>query len=136
MEVGMDLPGGFWGDHGGEAFEAGGGDAAEAAEVFEKALASACAYAGDAEEFGVAVAHFAALAVVGDGEAVGLVANALDEVQDRGAAFEDYGVVLLAVEVDDFFTLGDGREGLGGEAEGFEGGGGGVELAQAAVDED
>jgi hypothetical protein len=32
--------------------------------------------------------------------------------------------------------FGDGGEGLAGEAEGFEGFGGGVELAEAAVDED
>ena len=51
VEVGVDLLGGLWGDDGGEAFEARGGDAAEAAEVFEEALAGARAYAGDAEKF-------------------------------------------------------------------------------------
>ena len=38
--------------------------------MLEEALAGAGAYAGDVVEFGVAVAHLAALAVVGDGEAV------------------------------------------------------------------
>jgi len=74
--------------------------------------------------------------VIGDGEAVRFVANALDEMQDRRAAVEDDGLVLLAVEVDDFFALGNGGEGLGGQPEGFEGFGGGVELADSAVDED
>ncbi len=60
----------------------------------------------------VAVAHLAALAVVGDGEAVALVADLLDEVQDGRAAVEDDGVVLLAVDVDDLFALGDGGERL------------------------
>ena len=57
-------------------------------------------------------------------------------MKDRRAAVEDDGLVFVAVEVDDFFAFGDGGEGLGGEAEGFEGFGGGVELAEAAVDED
>jgi len=43
-------------------------------------------------------------------------------------------LVLLAVEVDDFFALGNER-GLV-SARGFEGFGGGVELADSAVDED
>ena len=94
------------------------------------------AYAGDVVEFASAVAHLAALAVVGDGEAVALVADALDDVEDGGAAVKDDGVVFLAVDVDDLFALGDGGEGLGGEAELFEGFCGGVELAEAAVDED
>ena len=104
--------------------------------MFEEALAGAGSDAGDGEELGVAVAHLAALAVVGDGEAVRFVADALDQMQDGGAAVEDDGLVFLAVEVDDFFSLGDGGEGLGGDAEGFESFGGCVELAQASVDED
>jgi hypothetical protein len=136
VEVGVDLLGGFGGDYGGERIKVGGGDAAQAAEVLEEALAGARADAGDGEEFRIAVAHLAALAVIGDGEAVRLVANALDEMQDRGAAVEDDGLVLLAVEVDDFFSFRDGGEGLGGQPEGFERGGGGVELADSAVDED
>jgi hypothetical protein len=136
VEVGVDLLGGFGGDDGGEALETGGGNAAQAAEVLEEALAGTGADAGDGEELGIAVAHFAAFAMVSDGEAVALVANALDQMQDGGAAIEDDGLVFLAVEVDDFFSLGDGGEWLGGDAEGFKGGGGGVELADAAVDED
>ena len=73
-----------------------------------------------ASEFGVAVAHLAALAVVGDGEAVALVADLLDEVQHGRAAVEDDGLVLLAVDVDDLFALGDGGERLQGDAELFE----------------
>jgi hypothetical protein len=102
---------------------------ADAAEVFEEALAGDGAYAGDFVEFAGAVAHLAALAVVGDGEAVGFVADLLDDVQDGRAAVEDYRVVLLAVDVDDLFALGDGGEGLGGEADLVEGVSGGVELA-------
>jgi hypothetical protein len=84
----------------------------------------------------VAVAHGPALAVIADGEAVALVADELDEMQDRRAAVEDDGLVFIAVEIDDFFALGDGGQGLAGQAERLEGFGGGVELAEAAVDED
>ena len=104
--------------------------------MLEQALAGDAAYAGDGVELGVAVAHLAALAVVGDGEAVAFVADLLDDVQDGRAAVEDDGVVFLAVDVDDLFALGDGGERLRGEAELGEGVGGGVELAEAAVDED
>jgi hypothetical protein len=99
------------------------------------------ANAGDVEEFGGAVADGAALAVIADGEAMAFVADELDEMKDRGAAVEDYGFVFIAIDVDDFFLLGDGGEGWLGEAEGgkierFKGVGGGVELAEASVDED
>ena len=102
----------------------------------EEALAGLGAYAGDVEELRGAVADGAALAVIADGEAVALVADELDEMEDGGAAVEDYGLGFIAVDVDDFFFFCDGGEGLGGEAEGFEGFGGGVELAEAAIDED
>ena len=84
----------------------------------------------------VAVAHLAALAVVGDGEAVALVADLLDQVQHGRAAVEDHGLVLLPVDVDDLFALGDGGERLQGDAELFERSVRGVQLAEAAVDED
>jgi hypothetical protein len=136
VEVAPDGFGGFAGDYGGEGVGGGLLHVAEAAEVGEETLAGLAAYAGDVEEFGVAVPHGAALAVVADGEAMALVADHLDQVQDGGMAIEDDGLVFVAVEVDDFFFFGDGGEGLRGEAEGFEGVGGSVELAEAAVDED
>jgi hypothetical protein len=49
--------------------------------------------------------------MIADGEAVALVADELDEMQHRRAAVEDDGLVFVAVEVDDFFALGDGGEG-------------------------
>ena len=57
-------------------------------------------------------------------------------MQDGRAAVEDHGLVFVAVDVDDFLALGDGGEGLGGEAKGFECVCGGVELAEAAIYED
>lgn len=129
VEVGADFLGGGGVDDGGEGVGGGLAEGADAAEVLEQALSGAGAYAGDGVEFAFAVADFAAFAVVGDGEAVGLVADLLDEVEDGGAAIEDDGVVFLAVNVDDLFAFGDGGEGLEGDAEFGEGVGGGVELA-------
>ena len=112
-----DLGGDGGADDGGEGVGGGDADAADAAEVLEEALAGAGADAGDGVEFGLAVAHLAAFAVVGDGEAVGFIADLLDEVEDGGAALEDDGAIFAAEDVDDLFFLCDGGEGLGGEAE-------------------
>ena len=112
MKEAVDRVGGFAGNDGAESGDVGFFDAAHAAEVFDEAGAGLRADAGDGEQFGVAVAHLAALAMVGDGEAMGLVADALDEMQHRRAAVEDDGLVFLAVEVDDLFALGDGGERL------------------------
>lgn len=85
--------------------------------MLEEALAGAGAYAGDTVELRVAVADLAAFAVVGDGEAVGFVADLLDEVEDGGAAVEDDRGVLVTVDVDDLLAFGDGgKGGLGVDA--------------------
>jgi hypothetical protein len=136
VEVAPDGFGGFAGDYGGQGVGGGLLDVAEASEVGEQALAGLTADAGDVEEFGVAIAHGSALTVIADGEAMAFVADHLDKMEHGGMAIEDDGFVFVAVEVDDFFFFCDGGERLGGEAEGFEGVGGGVELAEAAVDED
>jgi hypothetical protein len=74
--------------------------------------------------------------MIADGETVTLVADELDQMQNWRAAVENYGLLLVAVKIDDFFALGDGSERLRREAEGFERLGSGVQLAQAAIDED
>ncbi len=60
----------------------------------------------------------------------------LDQVQDRRAAVEHDRLVFVAVKVDDFFLLGDRCQRLRGEAERLQCFGRGVQLAEAAVDED
>lgn len=102
----------------------------------EETLACLAADARDVEQLGVTVAHRAAFAMIADGEAMTFIADHLDQVKDGRMAVEDDGFVFVAVEVDDFFFFGDGGEGLRCEAEGFEGVGGGVELAEASVDQD
>ena len=74
--------------------------------------------------------------MIADGEAVALVADELNQMQHRRAAVEDHRLVFVAVEVDDLFALGNRRQRLRGEAERFKRLGGGVKLAEAAIDED
>ena len=62
-------------NNGGERFRRGLLDVAQAAEVGKEPLASLRADAGNVQEFRVAVAHGAAVAVVADGEAMALVAD-------------------------------------------------------------
>ena len=45
--------------------------------------------------------------MIADGEAVALVTDELDEMEDRRAAVEDDGLVFVAVEIDDLFAFCD-----------------------------
>jgi hypothetical protein len=45
--------------------------------------------------------------MVADCEAVALVADELDQMQNRRPAVEDDGLLFIAVEVDNLFALGD-----------------------------
>lgn len=136
MKVPPDGLRSFAGDDGGERFGSGLLDVAQAAEVGEQALAGLRAYAGNVQQLGVAIPHGPALPVIADGETMALIANQLDKMEHGTAAVEDDGLVFVAVEIDDFFLLGDGGERLRGEAEGLERLGRGMELTQAAIDED
>jgi hypothetical protein len=101
----------------------------QAAEMFEQAAGGGFAYAGDFSQLGGAVADLAALAMEGYGEAMGFVADHLHQMQDGRMMVENYGVVFLSMDIDDFFSLGDRGQGLVDDFEGFERLGGGVELA-------
>ncbi len=96
--------------------------------------------AGDFIEFGGDEFFAAAGAVGGDGEAVGFVAQALQEIQHRVARGELEGGA--AGHVEPFAAgiavgaFGDGDQWQVGDAEFFEHGLGGGELAGAAIDED
>ena len=111
-------------------------DEKKAAEVLQEFFHRFRSDAGDFEEFGGEGARVAAGAVEGDGETVGFVTDHLDEMEDRGGAVEDDGLVLEAVNVEDLFLLGDRRQGLVQDAQRFQGRGGGMKLAEAAVDQD
>ncbi len=96
VKVAVDGLGLFGVDDGFEGGGVGFADGVEGAEVLEEASAGGFADAGDVEEFAVAIADFAALAMIGDGEAVGFVAHLLNEVQGRRVPVEDDGIVLLS----------------------------------------
>jgi len=104
--------------------------------MFEQAPSRALSDTGDFEEFRRAVAHLAPLAMEGYSEAVGLVANELDQVQDRRMMIERDRIFLLSVNVENLFAFGDGGQGLVDDLELFQRFGGGVELAQTSVDQD
>ena len=60
----------------------------QAAEVFEKTPGRTLAYAGDLQKFSGAVAHLAPLAMEGHCEAMGLIANELNQMQHRRMMIE------------------------------------------------
>ena len=72
----------------------------------------------------------------GDGEAVSFVAHLLHQVQHGRVALQHHRLVLLAVDVDDLLFFCDGRQRLVDDAQLLQGGGGGVQLSQAAVNQD
>ena len=69
--------------------------ACTAAEVFEQTASRALADARNLQQFGGAVAHLPALAMEGHGEAVGFVANELNQMQHRRVMVERDGIFLL-----------------------------------------
>ena len=56
-------------------------------------------------------------------------------MQHGGMMVEHDGIVFLSVDVNDFFALGDGGQRLVDDLESFQRFGRGVELAEAAVDQ-
>lgn len=109
------------------------GDAAEGAQQF---LRGERADARNVVQGGTGLALAAAQTVEGDGEAMGFVADLLDEVEDRGVAVEHARLVFTAVNVKDFFFFCDAGQRLIDDLQGFESLGGGAKLADATVDED
>jgi hypothetical protein len=75
-------------------------------------LRGARADAGDIAKGSLRLALAAAQAMEGDRETVSLIANLLDEMQNGIVAVEDAGFVFLTIDVEDFFLLGNGGEGL------------------------
>ena len=76
--------------------------------MFQQTAGGGFAHAGDFSQLGGSVPYLAALAVEGYGEAMGFVANHLDQMQNGRMMIENYGVVFLSVHIDDFFALGYG----------------------------
>ena len=78
--------------------------------------------------------------MIADGEAVALIADELDQMQYWRAAVENDRLFFVAIEVDDLFAFGNRRkrwrsEAGGGEIKRFKRLGGGMKLAEPAIDE-
>jgi len=69
----------------------------------------------------------------GHREAVGFVANLLDQLQHGRVTVKNDRFIFLAENVEDFFLLGDAGRGLIDDLQGFQSLGRGVKLAQAAI---
>ena len=123
-------------DDGLQLFERGFLHARRAAEMAEQLLRGALADAGHVQQRGLALTRAAAAAMEGDSKAMRFVADELDELENGRMAVELNRVLFLAEDVEDFLAFGDGGQGLIDDAERFEGLGCGVELADAAVDQD
>ncbi len=108
----------------------------QAAEVFEQTARGGFADAGDFAQLGGAVANLAALAMEGHGEAMGFVADLLHQMQDGRMMVEHDGIVFLSVDVNDLFSFRDRGERLVDDLESIECLSGGVELSEAAIDQD
>ena len=108
-------------------------DAGEAAKASEKFLNVAGPDALDFSELRGEGARVAAVAMKGDGEAVGFVADGLNQLEHGRAAIEQNWFILVAKNLESLLAFGEGGQRLVEDPEGFQRGGGGVELAEAAV---
>src|ERR1051326_4332711 len=91
------------------------------AKVFEQAPARLLTDARNIQQLRVAIAHLAALTVEGDGETVGFVADALDDVQDRRMALQHHRFIFLSEDVDNLFPFRNGGQWLAGDFERLQG---------------
>src|ERR1700678_441433 len=98
--------------HGRQSIRAGLFDSTHAAEVFDQSLTGSWTDTWNGEQFAVTVAHLPALAMVGHGKPMAFVANLLHQMQHGRSAVQHYRFILLTVDIDDLFALGDRRQRL------------------------
>ena len=123
------------GDGAAELIEGSTAEVGHTAELAEQLRGGARTDSGDVQQPGTDARGRAAVAVEGDRKAVGFVADLLHQSQDGRVAVEAERIVLLAVHVNGLFALGDAGQRQVDDLEFFEGSGGGVELADAAVNQ-
>ena len=107
----------------------------DTAEGLQELLRRHLAHPRDGGELGLEGPLGPQGAVVGDGEAVGLVPEALEQLEHGAGPGDPQGLGAAGAE-DQLLLLGQGGPLQLVEAQGRQGALGGVELAQAAVDED
>src|SRR5438445_3960189 len=96
----------------GKIFGAGEAHAGDASEFAKQLLHGARTHARDLVEFSLQRSARTALAVETDGEAVRLVPDLLDQMQQRRMPFQAYRFIFLAENEKDLFLFGDRRDGL------------------------
>src|SRR5690606_39519670 len=96
----------------GDFYGAGAGQLLEATKVLEQLPAPLWPYPGDTFQGGCITGLATPLAVAGDGKAVRLVADMLDEMQRRRMAWQDQ-LVVRVVQVQGFHAC------LAGDARGY-----------------
>src|SRR5271154_7554850 len=104
--------------------------------MFQQAASRGFANSRNLSQLRRAISYLAALAMEGNGEAMRFIADQLHQMQHRRMVIENYGLALLPVDVDDFFALGYGSQGLIDYFEGFQRLGCRVELTETSVDQD
>ena len=124
------------GDFGGDVVNAEFLEASDAAETAQEFLSRTVTNSGDFGKGSAEAGLGAALTVEGDREAMSFVANLLDQMQHRRMMVEDHGLIFTTENVENLFFLGDAGHRLIDDGEFVEGFGGGVELADAAVNQD
>jgi len=126
----------FAGDDFAQALQAGATNVRDTSEFAEQSLRSFWPDAGNFEQGGRGLSFASALTVEGYGEAMRFVPDLLNEMKNWRVAVESDWFVFLAVDVENFFFLGNAGERLVDDLERVESLGGGVELADTAVDQD
>lgn len=121
----------------GDVLDGGFLEALHGTEVGEEDLLAFFADAGDVVEEGFADSAVSEGAVIGEGEAVGFVANAAQNAEAGGIEGKSEGRLAVADVPDDFFeAFGESDGGEIVQAEFVEGAAAGAELGDAAVEDD
>ena len=120
----------------GQLFEAGLADAGHAAEPPQQFSRGGRADPRQVEQLAAHLPAAAALAVEANSEAMRLVPNLLDQVQQGRMPLQPYRLVFLPQHVEDLFFLGDAGYRLIDDLQRFECLSGGVQLADTAVNQD
>src|SRR5580704_1408400 len=103
--------------------------------MFQQSPRRAGAHAWDFQQFRGTVAHLPAFAMKGYSEAMGFIANELNQVQYGRVMIERDRIFLLSIDVENFFALRDRGQRLVNNLQRVERGGGGVQLSEAAIDQ-
>src|ERR1700722_4905976 len=104
--------------------------------MLEQSARSGFPHPGYFSQFSGSVTDLPPLAMEGYRKTMGFVSDHLNQMQDGRMMIQNNGVIFLSVDVDDFFSFCDRCQRLVDDFQRIERLRGGVELAEAAVDQD